>query len=158
MNCYGVNVRMPSTFQENRTKVSSDWSMDPDFENQTKPKSLIQLYKTSANSMEQSPSREAKKFLISQEISIILWNPEFHYHIHKGLFPPPPMIQINPVNSRPYNSSRSILILYFHLHLGFPHGILASGFRTKTMQASVLSPVYVQHVSPIFFFLIWPPE
>jgi len=56
---------MSSTFQENRTKGSSDWSRDPDFENQTKPKSLIQLYKTSANSMEQSPSGEAKKPLIS---------------------------------------------------------------------------------------------
>jgi hypothetical protein len=36
-----------------------------------------------AYSMEHSPSWEANHFAVSQEIPHILWNPKFHYHIHK---------------------------------------------------------------------------
>ena len=36
---------------------------------------------------------------------------------------------------------RSILILSSHLHLGFPSGLLPSGFPTKTLYTSLLSPI-----------------
>jgi hypothetical protein len=39
--------------------------------------------------MEQRPSWEANTFSASQEIPLILWNLEVHYHIHKSLPPVP---------------------------------------------------------------------
>ena len=91
-------------------------------------------------SMEQSPSQEANRPSASQEIPRILCNPNVHYRVYKCPPPVPILSQNNPVHAPNHTSWRSILILISHLHLDFPSGLLPSGFPTKTMHASLLSP------------------
>jgi len=91
-----------------------------------------------SNSMEQSPSREAKCFSASQEVPRILWNPKVHCHIHKSPLPLSLLSHINPVHALHLTSVRSIL-LFFHIRLGLQSGLFPSGYPTKTLYTSLLS-------------------
>jgi len=89
--------------------------------------------------MEQNPSWEANRFLTSQKIPRILWNPKVHYRIYKCPPHVPILSQLDPVHTSISTSWISILILSFHLRLGLPSGLFPSGFPTKTMYMPFLS-------------------
>jgi hypothetical protein len=81
------------------------------------------------NSMEQSPSWEAKTPSATQEIPRSFWNLNVHHRIHKSPQPIPILSHIDPV----YAPRKSILILSSHLRLGLPSGLIPSGFPTKAL-------------------------
>ena len=94
-------------------------------------------------STEHSPSWEANRFSVSQEIPRILRNPEVHYRAYNSPPPVPILSQINPVHDPHPTSWRSILILSSHLYLGLPSSFLPSGFPTQPLDAPLLSAVCV---------------
>jgi hypothetical protein len=51
------------------------------------------------DSTEQSPSWEANRSSVSQEIPRILWNQKFHCHIYKSPPPIPILSQLNPAHA-----------------------------------------------------------
>jgi len=76
----------------------------------------------------QSPSWEANWFAASQEILRISQNRKVNYRTHKRSPPVSIMGQPNPIHIPTSHFWRSILILFTHLHLGLPTGILPSGY------------------------------
>jgi hypothetical protein len=52
------------------------------------------------------------KALTNQEIDRILWNPEFHYRIHRSPLPAPILSKINPVHA-----PISLLEIHFNVML-----------------------------------------
>jgi hypothetical protein len=100
--------------------------------------------------MELSPSWEAASCAATQELSSILWNPKFHYHVHKS----PPLIpilsQINPIHTIP-SYLRSILILSTQLRLGLPSGLFPSGIPTNILYAFLFS--HIRATCPVHLIL-----
>jgi hypothetical protein len=89
------------------------------------------------NTTEMSPSWESANCAASQELSNILWNPKFHYRVHKSPPQGPCHEPDYPVHTIPSCLSlRSILILSTHLRLCLPTGLFPSGFTTVSYMHS----------------------
>ena len=91
-------------------------------------------------SMEQSPSWLSNLFSASQEIPLFYGPGSSLPHLQVPAICPYP----EPARSSPYPHipllEVPILILSSHLRMGLPRGLLPSGFPTKTLYTSLLSP------------------
>jgi hypothetical protein len=91
--------------------------------------------------MQQSLSWEANRFAASQDIPHILWNPRlisaFASARHLSLS------WTSSIQSKPPHptSWKSALVVSSHLRLGLHSGLFSSGFPTKTMYTTLLSPL-----------------
>ena len=91
--------------------------------------------------MVHSPSWEANRFSISQEITHILYYPKHHYHIHRSQPPTLILSYIDPVHAPHPTSWRSNLILSSYLHLGLPSCLFPFRFTHQTLCPTLLSPI-----------------
>ena len=107
--------------------------------------------------MEQKPSWDAIRFLVSQEIPRISWNPKVHYRIHKYPPPVPILSQLDPDHIPNPTSWRSILILFSHLRLCLPSGPFPQVSPPKPC-IRLSSHPYALHAPPTSLFLILSPE
>jgi len=84
---------------------------------------------------------KAIRLSVSQEMSHILWNPKVYYRVYKIPPPVPVLSQVSPVRVPHFTSWRYILILSCHLLVGLLSVLFPSGFPTKTLYTSLLSPI-----------------
>jgi len=98
------------------------------------------------HSMEQSPSCEANRFSASQEISHILWNPKFHYHIHKC----PPTVPIVSQLDTVHTPTSKFLKFDFNIILPSTPG---SSKCSLTLKFPLQNPVYTSFLPHACYML-----
>ena len=88
--------------------------------------------------MKQSPFWEANMSSATQAFPRVLRNQKVHHRIHNSPPPVPILSKIDPVYAPKFKLSK----IHFNIiHLGFPSGLLPSGFTTKYVYAPLLSAI-----------------
>jgi hypothetical protein len=76
-----------------------------------------------------------------KKIPRLLWNLKVHCRVHKSPPPAPILSHINAIHTLHAIALRSILVLYFHLHLGLPSDLFSSSYETKIFYSFLLNPM-----------------
>ena len=91
--------------------------------------------------MEQIPSWQTNRFSANQEIPHILWNLKIHYCSHKCPPPVPLLSQLDLLHISICDFMKIHLNIILPSTPGSPKWLFPSGFPTKTLYTSLLSPI-----------------
>ena len=92
----------------------------------------------------------ANRSSASQDIPLILWNPNVHYRIHKGMSPVQILSQINPAHASPSH----FLNIQFNIILQSASGSSKLPHSVRSPHINLYCSTYLPYGPPKSFVLI----